>query len=121
MKYYFENLYVAYDYMKENGFDVDAISNEVLEKCKKDMNGRKEIDSQTFLRYTTTEVTKAFKNVDMHFGINGSSPQDYRTVYFSDIFIRSEQVDGSTKYYVYKNEREEIPQDILKNMNLLVN
>ena len=119
LKYYFENLYVAYDFMKENGFDVDAITNEVLEKCKKDMNGRKEIDSQTFLRYITTGVTKAFKNVDMHFGINGSSPQDYRTVYFSDIFIRSEQVDGTTKYFVYKNEREEIPQDILKNMNLL--
>ncbi len=87
LKYYFENLYVAYDYMKEQGFDIDAICDEIYQKTMKDINGRKEIESQNFLNYMTATVTRNFKNVDCHFGINGRSPQDYRTLYFSDIYI----------------------------------
>ena len=119
LKYYFENLYVAYDYMKEQGFDIDAICDEIYQKTMKDINGRKEIESQNFLNYMTATVTRNFKNVDCHFGINGRSPQDYRTLYFSDIYIRAKKIGEETKYFVEKTQRDPIPQDMLKNSTYL--
>lgn len=119
LKYYFENVYIGYDFLIEKGFDIDKICDDIYKKTMKDAGNAKKISKSTFMSNIKQLVMKDFDFMDMHFSLGGQQCKNQQTLYFSDIYIREKDTASGKKYYVYKNESEPYPEDIKKNMNFL--
>lgn len=119
VKYYFENVYVGYQFLQENGYDIDSICNEVYDKYVKEKGKNFKIDRGTFSNDLTKALFKDFSITDMHISIDGKSANSRKVIFFSDIYLREKNVNGEKKYFVYKNEIEPIPEDIMKSSKRL--
>ena len=114
LKYYFQNYYVAYDQMVEQGFDIDQVCKKILEKIMKEQRRDKTLPADYFRAYMAQVVKESFPFVDLHFSINGVGPQSQMSLYYSDIFVK--KIDG--KWTVVKNQPDEIPDFVKNNLKI---
>jgi len=115
LRYYLTQHYINYDTMVENGFDIDDLFDQIENSLKKDRRNNNTIESSIFRSTISRIVIQNFNIVDKHFAACGVY-QKNNLFYFSDIYIKAQETAKGTKYFVVKNQEEEFPENVKKNI-----
>ena len=118
LKYYLTYSYCGYPELVEAGFDIDALIADIKKDCDKDKHGTT-YDSNLVRSAVMKRVLEHHCIDDNHFSVCGQSKLP-NSLYFSDIYVKPEQTDSGTKYVVVKNERENLPEKIVKKLGKYV-
>ena len=114
IKYYLTTCYCGYGELVEAGFDIEKLLTDIKNECEK--NKLKTGYSSETLRSVLTQKMMEYHCIeDGHFAVCGVSKYP-NSLYFTDIYVKPVQEAGTTKYVVVKNEREKIPESILKQI-----
>lgn len=114
LKYYFETFYAGYNEMLENGYDIDKIIEDIKKDSEKDKI-KTDYNTSVFFNAVFTNILKNHAIIDCHFSIGGNYLYSNK-LYFSDIYVKPVQKNGNTKYIVVKNEREKMPEKVIKSL-----
>lgn len=114
LKYYLQNVYINYDQMAANGFDIDKVIEDIKADYKRNLRNDGSIGSQEFFNSLRKIMFQNFNVVDKHFNIGGTWLLDNQ-FYFSNIYIKEQKTSSSIKYIVVKNEAETFPDYIKKS------
>ncbi len=114
LEYYLSSVYVGYDDLVQNGFDLQAVMEKIKKDCEKEKRG-KVYDSSTLSNAVMKHVIQNFCIEDNHFCIVDSRARGQYSIYFTDIYVKPEKSGDTTRYVVVKNEREKLPEKIMKN------
>lgn len=114
LKYYITTFYCGYPEMLENGYDIEKVISEIKKDCDKDKTA-KGYDYSNFYSSMRKNLLKYHAITDCHFYVGGNG-QFSNTLYFSDIYVKPVKSDGKIKYIVVKNQREEMPEKVVKSL-----
>ena len=115
LRYYLTQHYINYDTMVENGFDIDDVFDQIEKALKKDRRNNDTIESSIFRTTISNIIIQKLNVVDKHFAVCGVPLKD-NIFYFSDIYIKAQKNGNGTKYFVVKNQEEEFPETVKKNI-----
>lgn len=112
-KYYMQNVYINYEQMTANGFDIDKVIEDTKADYKRNLTNKGDIANRDFCSSLSKILIQNFNIVDKHFGIYGKSLSN-NTFFFSNIYIKEEKTSSGSKYVVVKNQEETFPDYIKK-------
>ena len=113
LEYYLTTVYAGYDDLVEKGFDIHKVLEDIRKDC--DKNKRGSVYDYSFISSAIRKhVIQNFCIEDNHFAIVDSNARGQYSIYFTDIYVKPEQTAEGTRYVVVKNEREKMPEKIMK-------